>query len=325
MKIQTLLILAVFATLAGCAREDTEHAATPAPAEEAAAPELAGTAWRLLNIAEMDDSTDIPDDPSKYSLAFNPDGTASMRADCNRGNGSWTSESPGQLQFGPIAATRAMCPPESLSDKFLAQFEWVRSYVLKDGHLFLATMADGAIIEFEPLPPVAATVFGEEIRTADAGELQDAILTRVFDRYAAEHGLAAGEAEIDAFVENMKRGMAESGLTAADDLTPEEAAEVDAMRRGMGRAMIRQWKINKSLYESYGGRIIYQQLGPEPLDAYRQYLEERRDTGDLAIGDEAMAEGFWRYFTDDSIHDFMEPGSEDEARAFATPPWEEQS
>ena len=335
MKTPTLLILAVFAALAGCAREDAENAAepvaaepaaaTPAPAEEAAAPELAGTAWRLLNIAEMDDSTDLPDDSSKYTLVFNPDGSASMRADCNRGMGSWTSESPGQLQFGPIAATRAMCPPESLSDKYLAQFEWVRSYVLKDGHLFLATMADGAIIEFEPLPPVAATVFGEEIRAADAAELQDAILTRVFDRYAAEHGLAAAEAEIDTFVENMKRGMAERGLTAADDLAPEEAAEVDTMRRGMGRAMIRQWKINKSLYEAYGGRIIYQQLGPEPLDAYRLYLEERRDAGDLAILDEAMAEPFWRYFNDDSMHDFMEPGSEDEARAFATPPWEEQS
>jgi len=26
---------------------------------------------------------------------------------------------------------------------------WVRSYVLEGGHLFLATMADGSIIEFE--------------------------------------------------------------------------------------------------------------------------------------------------------------------------------
>jgi hypothetical protein len=62
--------------------------------------------------------------------------------------------------------------------------------------------------------------------------LRDAILTRVFDRYAAEHGLAAGEAEIDAF---------------------------------------------------------------------------------------------WRYFAADSMHDFMEPGSEDETGAFAVAPWAEQS
>ena len=336
MKMRILSVPMMLVLAAGCAPDDSENAtvtapaesaaptaAEPAPSDEAAGPELAGTAWRLLNIAEMDDSTDIPDDPAKYTLVFGADGTASMRADCNRGTGSWTSESPGQLRFGPIAATRAMCPPESLSDKYLAQFEWVRSYVLKDGHLFLATMADGSIIEFEPLPPLAATVFGEEIRTVDAAEMQDAILTRVFDRYAAEHGLTAEDAEIDSFVENMKRGMAERGLTAEDDLTPEDAAELDTMRREMGRAMIRQWKINKSLYEQYGGRIIYQQFGPEPLDAYRAHLEERQAAGDFTVENPERADAFWRYFKDESIHDFMAAGSEDEARAFAVPPWQD--
>lgn len=115
--------------------------------------ELAGTSWRLVNIRGMDDSNAAPDDRSLYTLEFSGDGNATMRADCNRGMGSWISASPGQLQFGPVAATRAMCPPESLSDKYLAQFEWVRSYVMNDGHLFMATMADGAIIEFEPLLP----------------------------------------------------------------------------------------------------------------------------------------------------------------------------
>jgi len=335
MKIRIILMTMACILAAGCAPEDTLEttdaatadstepaAADPAPAAE---PELAGTAWRLLNIAEMNDNTDIPDDPAKYTLVLNPDGTANMRADCNRGKGSWTSESSGQLQFGPVAATRALCPPGSLSEKYLAQFQWVRSYVLKDGHLFLATMADGAIIEFEPLPPVAARVFGEEVRTADATEMQDAIVTLVFDRYAAENGLVPEEAEIDAFVENMQQGMAERGMTAEDDLTEEEAGEVATMRRQMGNAVIRNWKINKSLYEAYGGRIIYQQFGPEPLDAYREYLEELQDAGRLKIVDEAMAETFWRYFTDDSKHDFMESGSEDEALVFATPPWEEQT
>jgi hypothetical protein len=45
----------------------------------------------------------------------------------------------------------AMCSPGSLADRYLAEFQWVRSYVMKDGHLFLATMADGSIIEFEPV------------------------------------------------------------------------------------------------------------------------------------------------------------------------------
>lgn len=178
MMMRVLLIPVVVMTITSCAPEDkaapvaaesaAASAADSAPADEVAAPELSGTAWRLLNVAGMDDSTEVPDDPSKYTLVFGPDGTASMRADCNRGMGSWTSGSPGQLQFGPIAATRAMCPPESLSDTYLAQFEWVRSYVLKDGHLFLATMADGAIIEFEPLPAAEDEV-GDEVEDGGAG------------------------------------------------------------------------------------------------------------------------------------------------------------
>ena len=34
-----------------------------------------------------------------------------------------------------------------------------------------------------------------------------------------------------------------------------------------------------------------------------------------------IEKSFWRYFNDDSIHDFMAPGGADEARAFTIPPW----
>ena len=120
------------------------------PVFEADADELAGTSWRLVRIMSMDDRVHVPDERAKYALELRADGRTTMRADCNRGNGSWVSESAGQLRFGPVASTRALCPPGSLSETYLAQFEWVRSYVMKGGHLFLATMADGSIIEFEP-------------------------------------------------------------------------------------------------------------------------------------------------------------------------------
>jgi para-nitrobenzyl esterase len=112
---------------------------------------LSGTSWRLVKISSMDDTEHVPDDPSKYTLTFGADGDATIVADCNRGMGTYTSESRSQLQFGPIASTKALCPPDSLHDVYMVQFEWVRSYVFEDGHLFLATMADGSIIEFEPV------------------------------------------------------------------------------------------------------------------------------------------------------------------------------
>ena len=154
--------------------------------------ELAGTSWQLVRIMSMDDSVYEPDDRSRYRIDFQEDGSVAILADCNRGKGSWTSESQGRLEFGPIASTKALCPPGSLSEKYLAEFQWVRSYVIKESHLFLATMADGSIIEFRPMDvPVVATVLGEEIRTDDSAEMQQIILTRLFDRYTAENGLKA--------------------------------------------------------------------------------------------------------------------------------------
>ena len=93
------------------------------------------------------------------------------------------------------------------------------------------------------------------------------------------------------------------------------------MRQQLAHSMIRQWKINRALYAEYGGRIIYQQLGPEPLDAYRQFLEQRQNEGAFTILDKSLEPGFWHYFTDDSIHDFMTPGSDDAKRAFTVPSW----
>jgi hypothetical protein len=170
--------------------------------------------------------------------------------------------------------------------------------------------------------PLTATVLGEVVRTDDAEEMQRIVLSRLFDHYAGQQGIQATDAEIDAFVGRMRRAMRAEGLTADDELSPAEAAQAEKMRRDMGRSMIRQWKLNRALYRQHGGRIIFQQLGPEPLDAYRRYLEERQAAGDFVIHDAALKDTFWRYCTDDAMHSFYEPGSAAEAQAFETPPWE---
>ena len=91
-------------------------------------------------------------------MVFGADGSVSMRVDCNRGRGTWKSPEPGQLTFGPMALTRAMCPPGSLHHRIVKDMPSVRSYVLKDGHLFLSLMAAGGIYEFEPMPAEKAPV-----------------------------------------------------------------------------------------------------------------------------------------------------------------------
>jgi len=110
---------------------------------------LAGTTWRLVEFRGGDESRLTPDDRNKYRIAFQPDGSVLLRIDCNRGRGTWKVSGP-QLELGPLALTRMACPPGSLHDQIVGQWANIRSYVIKDHHLFLALMADGGIYEFEP-------------------------------------------------------------------------------------------------------------------------------------------------------------------------------
>jgi para-nitrobenzyl esterase len=123
--------------------------ATPAPPPATQA--LPGTTWQFVRFQGGDGGVQVPDDKAKYTVAFAADGGVNVRFDCNRGRGNWKSDWPGQLLFGPLALTRAMCPPGSLHDQFVKHWFYVRSYVLKDGRLYLSLMADGGIYEFEPL------------------------------------------------------------------------------------------------------------------------------------------------------------------------------
>jgi hypothetical protein len=116
-----------------------------------AALQLGGTSWQLVKFQGGDDKTLAPDDRAKYTITFGTDGAVSARIDCNRGRGTWKSAGPNQLQFGPLALTRAMCR-RGLHDQIVKHWDYIRSYIIKDGHLFLSLMADGGIYEFEPIP-----------------------------------------------------------------------------------------------------------------------------------------------------------------------------
>ena len=112
---------------------------------------LDGTSWQLVRFQGGDDKVLAPDDRAKYTIAFGADGVVRVRIDCNRGRGTWSSPGTNQLQLRPLALTHAMCPPGSLHDHIVKQWAFIRSYVFRDGRLFLSLMADGGIYEFEPL------------------------------------------------------------------------------------------------------------------------------------------------------------------------------
>jgi len=116
-----------------------------------AAESLGGTSWQFVKFQGGDGTVLRPDDKTKYTLAFGADGSLSARIDCNRGRGTWKSAAKNQLELGPMTLTRAACAPGSLHDHIVKQLSFVRSYVIKDGRLYLSMVADGGIYEFEPL------------------------------------------------------------------------------------------------------------------------------------------------------------------------------
>ena len=137
---------------------------------------LAGTEWRLIEIQSMDDAvgTSRPDDPSRYVMRLNGDGTVALRLHCNSTNGTWFAEAgadlfSGRFEFGPLAATRALCPSPSLDERVAKEARYIRSYLLKDGRLHFHCLADGGIQVWEPLAE-------EPFQTKPEPDLETAIL-----------------------------------------------------------------------------------------------------------------------------------------------------
>lgn len=230
------------------------------------------------------------------------------------------------------------------------------------GCVFIAALMTGCTHQTygDVKDPIAGEVLGTVIRTTDAEELRYVVLKQLTDRYADAKGIAVTPAERDAYVRNVRNRLqkdrernvarrgALTGRLAAGGLSEAERkalqseldtvhATIEALgpsrlgaadpdearaREQIADAFIRQWKINRALSQQYGGRIIFQQGGPEPLDAYRRFLEEHQARGDFRIVNRGLEPAFWRYYVTDGIHSFYPRGGREEAEAFAMPMWQ---
>lgn len=207
----------------------------------------------------------------------------------------------------------------------------------------------------EPGEPVAGVVLGKVIRTRDAELLRYVVLGELTTRYGEGRHLDATLREVEQYKAMMRAFMAKDAKERAarqaalakqlqeDKLDPAkrnalqkeiatleslsaslkqpatESAEERAARDQIAAAFIRQWKLNRSLQAQFGGRVIYQQGGPEPLDATRKFLEAAQARGEFLITEPTLAAAFWRYYRTDSIHSFIPPGKP--AAQFRKAPW----
>ena len=121
----TTCILSASLALGACASPPTSPPASP-PASLPASPALEGTSWRLASFQSNDAGATAlqPRAPDQFTLSFGKDGRLAAKLDCNRGSGPWQAvavdATGGTLNLGPVATTRAMCPPDAIGSRLTA-------------------------------------------------------------------------------------------------------------------------------------------------------------------------------------------------------------
>ena len=205
---------------------------------------------------------------------------------------------------------------------------------------------------------VVAHLFGKEIAADKNDALSGLIMGELFQRFAKENNITPMEKELDEFASGMEksekrqrakieadrvrlrkeleneslgdkdRKAKEKWLknvetvlvsrSAGPYLTSEQERANRSSQREMGRIFVQRWKINRALFRKYGGRAIFQQAGPEPLDAYRKFLRDHERRGSFKIHDAAVAKSFWNYFVNEKMHVFV---SGKQAEELINTPW----
>jgi heat shock protein HslJ len=149
-----LLPLVVALTVGACAATDPGTLALPG-AINAPPPQidlsgdalLTYTTWRWQGTLLPNGSSIVPDTPANYALDFQPGGRVTVRADCNRGSGSYLLNG-AQLTFGPLALTKMMCPPGSRDREFLAALATTASQSFEGDDLVLKLAGNGGTMRF---------------------------------------------------------------------------------------------------------------------------------------------------------------------------------
>lgn len=98
--------------------------------------DITGEHWKWHQSLYNNDQKSIPPDPSHYTVTFHADGTLSIRADCNRGGGAFSTEGK-RITIEVTHSTRAMCPPESLEQAFIKDLNAAEVFFFSDGNLYI--------------------------------------------------------------------------------------------------------------------------------------------------------------------------------------------
>jgi hypothetical protein len=145
-------------------------------------------------------------------------------------------------------------------------------------------------------------------------------------RLAAAESAAERE-EASARVEALEALLAlrEGEVRRRELLDDEERSELEEYQalsdRELASVWVATWKFHRSLHREFGGgAVAWRDSGPEPIGAYRKWLEGLESSGDFTITAPELRELFWSYWRADP--DVIVNPDED---PFAAPWWVDQT
>jgi heat shock protein HslJ len=110
--------------------------------------EIVGVTWRWQGTQTPVEQIAV-DAPERYTLELLPDGRVSVQADCNRVGGTYALTA-SQLELSLTTSTKAACPPDSQSDRYIRDLGAAVIYFMEGGELFLDLKFDSGTMRFAP-------------------------------------------------------------------------------------------------------------------------------------------------------------------------------
>ena len=138
-------------------------------------------------------------------------------------------------------------------------------------------------------------------------------------KYVKREQLSVSEEDVAGITRFVQRRLeSETEPPTGLSFTPEERKGVMI---AMGRAVLMDWKVCKSLYEEYGGRVGIGSLGAwTAFDGQNALLREHHKAGDIKFHHDEMEQAFWQHTKIKNFADAY-PKGERLKRLLATPPY----
>lgn len=126
------------------------------------------------------------------------------------------------------------------------------------------------------------------------------VLEQLLNDYATKKGIVADAQLVGKFIDKFGSENYQDNSKPVNSASEDKGHEDNASSKAIeeiAKHQVLKYLIEKSLYEEFGGTVIFRQSNPQmPIDAYRTLLSQYSTQGQLTFNDSELEETFWSSF-----------------------------